>query len=123
MNNEMIPFEECPVGMFVSGGGELCLKTEYGLEAYIVSSGERFWGGAKNSDQLGRVMVRPAEVETVRHGEWMWDGNRGTVCSCCKKTIPSVSYYSWDDELAEEEIDETPFCPNCGVRMDGGAGV
>ena len=66
MNNEMLPFEECPIGMFMSDDGELCLKTEYGLEAYIVSSGERFWGGVDTSEELRHVMVRPVDVEPVR---------------------------------------------------------
>lgn len=39
---------ECPIGLF-EYAGELCLKTEYGnnegrIDAYIVSSGEFFWG-------------------------------------------------------------------------------
>jgi len=39
---------ECPIGLF-RFGDELCLKTEYrtergAVEAYIVSSGEFFWG-------------------------------------------------------------------------------
>ena len=38
----------CPIGLFMSGD-ELCLKTEYGnnegrIDAYIVSSGEMYWG-------------------------------------------------------------------------------
>jgi hypothetical protein len=39
----------CPIGLFVSKRGTLALKTEYGnnegrIDAYIVSSGEFFWG-------------------------------------------------------------------------------
>ena len=41
--------ERCPIGLFVSESGYLCLKTECGnnegrIDAYIVSSGEFFWG-------------------------------------------------------------------------------
>lgn len=41
----------CPIGLFKSEDGELCLKTEYGnnegrIDAYIVSTGEFFWGAA-----------------------------------------------------------------------------
>ncbi|HWL04529.1 MAG TPA: hypothetical protein VNQ99_06270 [Xanthobacteraceae bacterium] len=40
---------DCPVGLFINQYGGLCLKTEYGnnegrIDAYIVSSGEFFWG-------------------------------------------------------------------------------
>ena len=54
--------KNCPIGLFISKNGELCLKTEYGLESYIVSSGERFWGGAKSQDDLSKVVVTPCEV-------------------------------------------------------------
>ena len=41
----------CPIGLFVSESGTLALKTEYGnnegrIDAYIVSTGEFFWGAA-----------------------------------------------------------------------------
>lgn len=55
--------EDCPIGLFVSNN-ELCVKTEYGLDAYIVSSGEKFWGGATNMKDLANVMVTPCEIET-----------------------------------------------------------
>jgi hypothetical protein len=54
--------EDCPIGLFLSMDAELCLKTEYGLESYIVSSGERFWGGAKNGEELRNVRVVPFPV-------------------------------------------------------------
>jgi hypothetical protein len=47
--------------------GELCLKTEYGnndgrIDAYIVSSGEFFWGAQPQTIASQRVqMVRPVE--------------------------------------------------------------
>jgi hypothetical protein len=45
-----VSLASCPIGLFLFGG-ELCLKTEYGnndgrINAYIVDSGEFFWGGA-----------------------------------------------------------------------------
>lgn len=64
--HKTVPFEDCPVGMFLSPGGYLCVKTEYGLDAYVVATGEKFWGGAKTLAQLRRVMVTPVEdVEPV----------------------------------------------------------
>ena len=46
-----VSLAECPIGLFLAESGELCLKTEYGnnegrIDAYIVSSGEMFWGHA-----------------------------------------------------------------------------
>ena len=39
----------CPIGLFYTESGDLCLKTEYGnnegrIDAYIVDTGEFFWG-------------------------------------------------------------------------------
>lgn len=67
----MIPFAECPVGLFESESGELCVKSEYSLHAIIVSTGEKFWGGAKSMHELCKVKVRPVEVEIVRKGRWV----------------------------------------------------
>ena len=61
--NGFVPLEECPIGLFISGSGELCLKTEYGLDAYIARSGEKFWGGAKSAEALAKVYVRPVVQE------------------------------------------------------------
>lgn len=49
-------------GLFVSAGGELCVKTEYGIDSYIVSTGEYFWGGATTRAELDNVLVTPVDV-------------------------------------------------------------
>lgn len=46
---QRVALEDCPIGLFINSYGGLCLKTEYGnnegrIDAYIVSSGEFFWG-------------------------------------------------------------------------------
>ena len=61
---------ECPVGLFISGSRALCLKTEYGdnegrIDAYIVSSGEFFWGGAKTRADQRKLIVRPVTGDEV----------------------------------------------------------
>lgn len=61
---EAVTLAECPIGLFYADGGELCLKTEYGnnegrIDAYIVSSGEFFWGGASSERGQRAVKVRP----------------------------------------------------------------
>lgn len=63
--NKACTFEECPIGLFLKDN-ELCLKTEYGLEAYIISSGEMFWGGAKTGEDLRKVIVTPCKVKEVK---------------------------------------------------------
>ena len=57
---------ECPVGLFFFGD-ELCFKSEYGdnsgrIDAYIVSSGEFFWGGSSQTIASQRASrVRPVD--------------------------------------------------------------
>lgn len=48
-DGEKVTLADCPPGLFVSCYGSLCLKSEYGnnegrIDAYIVESGEFFWG-------------------------------------------------------------------------------
>ena len=65
MANKLIPLRDCPVGLFMSGD-TLCVKTEYGNEAYIVCSGEYFWGGAKTKEAIGDVLVLPIPDKVVQ---------------------------------------------------------
>lgn len=63
---KLIPLRECPIGLFIKGD-TLCVKTEYGNEdAYIVWSGERFWGGAKSYEELGDILVLPIDDSLVQ---------------------------------------------------------
>ena len=67
----MVTLAECPIGLFKSEDGELCLKTEYGnndgrIDAFIVSSGEYFWGAAPQTIASQRAqMVTPVENVTL----------------------------------------------------------
>lgn len=72
----MVTLVQCPIGLFMAGD-ELCLKTEYGnnegrIDAYIVSSGEFFWGTAPQTIANQRMqMVEPIDAEALlaRHRE------------------------------------------------------
>ena len=70
----------CPVGLFLAESGALCVKTEYGtnegqIDAFIVSSGEFFWGRAPQTiaSQRAQVVTPISEravtafVEGLRH--------------------------------------------------------
>lgn len=65
--SEEVKLCDCPIGLFMSASGELCLKTEYGnnegrIDAYIVSSGEFFWGSAPQTIASQRAqMVTPVK--------------------------------------------------------------
>lgn len=63
-----VSLADCPVGLFWHGD-ELCFKTEYGnnegkIDAYIVSSGEFYWGDAPQTIASQRAqMVRPVDTD------------------------------------------------------------
>jgi len=70
----MVSLVECPIGLFFyehEHGRVLCLKTEYGnnkgrIDAYIVASGEFFWGAAPQTIASQRAqMVRPVPLAAV----------------------------------------------------------
>lgn len=83
--------------------------------------------------QFGIDKIPTADVVEVRHGEWVEDGYNDIpcVCSCCgaeaqyTSTFEETFDYDWEENLVPcgyEEIREyirTPFCPNCGAKMDG----
>lgn len=57
---------ECPPGLFLFGN---CLgfKSEYStnegkIDAFVVASGEFFWGGAKTNEERNILMVTPVEL-------------------------------------------------------------
>lgn len=67
MSNK-VSLAECPVGLFQTESGNLCLKTEYGdnegrIDAYIVATGEFFWGAAPQSVASQRAqLVTPVGI-------------------------------------------------------------
>lgn len=104
-----VPFEDCPVGMFLSASGELCVKTEYGLDAFIIATGEKFWGGAKTLAHLRRVTVTPVEVRILQHARWIEEKNawsRERKCSACGNRDNPIT-----------AIDGR-YCWYCGAKMD-----
>ncbi len=68
------------------------------------------------------------DAEPVRHGRWE-DGK----CTECGEDAPyteieeAVYDYDWEENLrfshteTHREYNETPYCPHCGAKMDGGA--
>jgi hypothetical protein len=74
-----------------------------------------------------------ADVQEIKHGEWIEDSyyDIPCVCSCCgaeaqyTSTFKETFDYDWEKNLCPtgyEEIREyikTPFCSNCGAKMDG----
>lgn len=110
---------DAPVGLFMYKEA-LCLKTEYmnrqgGVEAYVVESGDVFWGGAKSQEERNNLDVTPVSLDDLKpHGRWVcpdFEFSDYWKCSACDEEF----YF-------EEHPDEVVYnyCPNCGAKMDGG---
>lgn len=64
---------------------------------------------------LGLVDEQPTvDVESVRHGRWIYKGVRGRfpVCEC--SVCGNVENADW-----AVLGDNVNYCPNCGAKMDG----
>lgn len=78
MSEGFVTLADCPPGMFQTVEGRLGFKTEYMHEserdgryypeAYVVESGEFFWGGAEDHPARAALMVRPIAVTS-------WEGH------------------------------------------------
>jgi len=64
-SRQAVTLAECPVGLFLAEGDVLGIKTEYAtnqgrIEAYIVETGEAFWGASPQTIPAQRAsLVRP----------------------------------------------------------------
>lgn len=70
--SNLVSLAACPPGLF-RFNGELCFKSEYRTtrengssvcDAYVVASGEYFWGGTSVDVQREALKVQPVTVET-----------------------------------------------------------
>ena len=58
--------------------------------------------------------IPTADVEEVRHGEWVlleYCANEGVYCSICHKKVYRKDYAN--------QKTQSNYCPNCGAKMDG----
>jgi len=60
-------FEKLPSGSLFICGSTLCLKTEYrtngNSDAYIVGSGEYFWGGTQTKEDRDKLEVIEVNIK------------------------------------------------------------
>ena len=74
--------------------------------------------GYNNGLTMAKAIAMKAptiEAEPVRHGEWyLLDecSNAGVYCSVCGKKV-------YKEKYANQKL-KSPYCPNCGTKMDGG---
>ena len=112
----MVSLAECPIGLFLHGR-ELCLKTEYGnnegrIDAYIVSSGEFFWGAPPQTIASQRAqMVRPvplAAIEAVLAARPEPEGMEPPLLAkALRELSAAMSERNMDMELPDGTIDPT----------------
>jgi hypothetical protein len=62
--SEEVSLNDLPAGSLFQYGGTIALKSEYrtrndAIEAFIVGSGEMFWGGTDTASEQGELMVKP----------------------------------------------------------------
>ena len=68
---EKITLDDLPCGaMFAFGDDCVAVKSEYRcdnglIEAFIVDSGEQFWGGVHTAKEQNELMVQPLTIEEV----------------------------------------------------------
>jgi hypothetical protein len=125
---EKVTLAECPVGLFISDYGFLCVKTQYGnnegrIDAYIVEGGAFFWGSSPQTiENQRRQMVQP--VMLLSNGEPLLDPHRkfamgqrvrkkkgaswqGHVCGFYSTALTPIGY----DVESERELNSVQLYP------------
>ena len=79
--------KDAPVGLFYSADGELCLKTKYsypwGMDAYVVKTGEVFWGTAVDINERDELEVTPVQIERLQELKPITEGKKYIKCEIC----------------------------------------
>lgn len=93
---------------------------EYIERSYLLAEYDRQHQGPPGGARKIIAEAPAADVAPVRHGRWIRhskkeDGKYYEWCNCseCGNEATAGPCY-WDNE--------TPFCPWCGAKMDGGDG-
>ena len=59
---------ECRPGLFVFEGETVCIKTDYGADAFL-EGGDAFWGGASTAEDRAALTVQPVVSEWQEYEE------------------------------------------------------
>lgn len=94
---------------------EILLKMNFYTEN--CNSEENRWNDYAIKDIIRHIPA--ADVAPVRHGRWYSRGGRFR-CSVCdnKAFLKDIGGTGgWSHEYEQQK---SPYCPNCGAKMDGG---
>ncbi|TWB58710.1 hypothetical protein [Nitrospirillum viridazoti] len=112
--SKQVTLADCPPGLFLFQG-YLGFKSEYsichaetklplGPEAYVVASGEIFWGGASSHEARKALLVIPIDVSTLiacrEHDPYAKGGDAfiaGTPETANPYAPGSDDHLSWND--------------------------
>ena len=78
-----------------------------GRDAAIKAAKHAWTKGLEPSQYIEALPA--ADVAPVVHAQWIEDGSGIIICPECKRGYNLIAKY-------------THYCPNCGAKMDGGAG-
>lgn len=110
--------ELLPGTIFLHGDDCLAVKSEYQcsnglIEAFIIDSGEQFWGGVHTAREQHELVVQPMEVVEVVHGRWEKEKSHADFDSMKCTACGGLLLVCWHTDL-----DYYNYCPNCGAKMD-----
>lgn len=61
-----------------------------------------------------------ADVEEVKHGEWIEENYGYAACSVCRADTNSLDSEGFPIGRESESQRWASYCPHCGAKMDGG---
>ena len=85
------------------------------FHAELCEKSEMLIGFSRDNPAYCSMFLNSADVATVRHGRWVSVPHKlARICSVCNRDEPY--------KFADIDADVYDYCPNCGAKMDGGAG-
>ena len=85
------------------------------FHAELCEKSEMLVGFSRDNPAYCGMFLNSADVTRVRHGRWVSVPHKlARVCSVCNRDEPY--------KFADINADVYDYCPNCGAKMDGGAG-
>lgn len=89
---------------------ELCPVGRYGRSYVYGSDREKYDAWEEIVDALENIPA--ADVAPVVHGRWEQDADGDWYCTNCGEVVAIC-------DSGRERTYRKPYCPNCGVKMDG----